>query len=69
MRKAQEWEEWHGTWLENNLNEYFDTFSVKQIKRKRYFVIFLKMMQTKDEIVLSFLFEVVKDWLKLKAKT
>ena len=25
MRKAQEWEEWHGTWIENNLNQFFGT--------------------------------------------
>ena len=33
-QKAEEWEQWHGSWLEDSLNEYFDTFSVKQIKRK-----------------------------------
>ena len=30
--KALEWEEWHGTWLEDTLNEFFDQVSVKTIK-------------------------------------
>ena len=32
IRKAKEWEEWHGTWLEATLNEFFDKFSAKIIK-------------------------------------
>ena len=30
--KALEWEEWHGTWLEDTLNQFFDEVSVKTIK-------------------------------------
>ena len=67
MRKAQEWAEWHGTWLENSLNEYFDTFSVKQIKRKAL-VHMLEDDATMDEISYLFFFETFRDWLKIKAK-
>ena len=31
-QKALEWEEWHGTWLEATLNEFFDTCPVQVIK-------------------------------------
>ena len=31
IRKAEEWGEWHGTWLETTLNEFFDKVSVKTI--------------------------------------
>ncbi len=30
--KALEWEEWHGTWLESSINEFFDMYSIKFIK-------------------------------------
>ena len=67
IRKAQEWAEWHGTWLENSLNEYFDTFSVKQIKRKAL-VHMLEDDATMDEISYLFFFEAFRDWLKIKSK-
>tara|TARA_A100001388_G_scaffold180985_1_gene135487 strand:- start:4129 stop:4464 length:336 start_codon:yes stop_codon:yes gene_type:complete len=67
MRKAQEWAEWHGSWLEYSLNEYFDTFSVKHIKRKALAYI-LEDNVTMDEISYLFFFEAFRDWLKIKAK-
>ena len=29
IRKAEEWGEWHGTWLEDALNQFFDIYPVK----------------------------------------
>ena len=66
-QKAEEWEQWHGSWLEDSLNEYFDTFSVKQIKRKAL-VHMLEDDATMDEISYLFFFEAFRDWLKNKAK-
>ena len=66
-QKAEEWEQWHGSWLEYSLNEYFDIFSVKQIKRKAL-VLMLEDDATMDEISYLFFFEAFRDWLKNKAK-
>ena len=68
MRKAQEWEEWHGTWLENNLNQFFDKYSVKAIKSEvlRYI---LEDDADKDDVVHLIFYEVVKDFLKAESKS
>lgn len=71
-QKAEEWEQWHGTWFENCLNEYFDTFSVKEIKR-RALVLMLDDEATMDEISYFFFYQnstlgSFRDWLKDKAK-
>ncbi len=67
IRKAKEWEEWHGTWLEATLNEFFDKFSAKTIKSEilRYI---LEDDADKDDVVHLLFHETVKDFLKDKAK-
>ena len=67
IRKAKEWEEWHGTWLEATLNEFFDKFSAKTIKSEilRYI---LEDDADKEDVVYLLFHETVKDFLKDKAK-
>ena len=67
IRKAKEWEEWHGTWLEATLNEFFDKFSAKTIKSEilRYI---LEDDADKEDVVHLMFPETVKDFLKDKAK-
>ena len=67
IRKAKEWEEWHGTWLEATLNEFFDKFSAKTIKSEilRYI---LEDDADKEDVVHLLFHETVKDFLKDKAK-
>ena len=67
IRKAQEWEEWHGTWLEATLNEFFDKYSAKTIKSEilRYI---LEDDADKEEVVHLLFHETVKDFLRDKAK-
>ena len=67
IRKAKEWEEWHGTWLEATLNEFFDKFSAKTIKSEilRYI---LEDDADKEDVVHLMFHETVKDFLKDKAK-
>ena len=67
IRKAKEWEEWHGTWLEATLNEFFDKFSGKIIKSEilRYI---LEDDADKEDVVYLLFHETVKDFLKDKAK-
>ena len=67
IRKAKEWEEWHGTWLEATLNEFFDKFSAKIIKSEilRYI---LEDDADKEDVVYLLFHETVKDFLKDKAK-
>ena len=67
IRKAKEWEEWHGTWLEATLNEFFDKFSAKTIKSEilRYI---LEDDADKEDVVYLLFYETVKDFLKDKAK-
>ena len=67
IRKAEEWGEWHGTWLEATLNEYFDKFSAKTIKSKilRYI---LEDDADQEDVVHLMFHETVKDFLKDKAK-
>ena len=67
IRKAKEWEEWHGTWLEATLNQFFDKHSVKTIKSEilRYI---LEDDADKEDVVHLMFHETVKDFLKDKAK-
>tara|TARA_R100001460_G_scaffold62620_1_gene102785 strand:+ start:181 stop:564 length:384 start_codon:yes stop_codon:yes gene_type:complete len=67
IRKAQEWEEWHGTWLEATLNEFFDKYSAKTIKSEilRYI---LEDDADKEEVVHLMFHETFKDFLRDKAK-
>ena len=67
IRKAKEWEEWHGTWLEATLNQFFDKFSAKIIKSEilRYI---LEDDADKEDVVHLMFHETVKDFLKDKAK-
>tara|TARA_B100001029_G_scaffold162446_1_gene151867 strand:+ start:270 stop:653 length:384 start_codon:yes stop_codon:yes gene_type:complete len=68
IRKAQEWEEWHGTWLEATLNEFFDTYSVQVIKSE----ILHHMLEDEwehEELPFAIFEYKVKDFLKNKAKT
>ena len=67
IRKAEEWGEWHGTWLEATLNEYFDKFSAKTIKSEilRYI---LEDDADQEDVVHLMFHEIVKDFLKDKAK-
>ena len=68
IRKAKEWEEWHGTWLEDILNEFFDKYSVKTIKSEilRYI---LEDDAAQDDVVHLLFHETVKDYMKDKAKS
>ena len=67
IRKAKEWEEWHGTWLEATLNQFFDKLSVKTIKSEilRYI---LEDDADKEDVVHLMFHETVRDFLKDKAK-
>ena len=67
IRKAEEWGEWHGTWLEATLNQFFDKYSVKAIKSEilRYI---LEDDADKEDVVHLMFYETVKDFLKDKAK-
>ena len=67
IRKAEEWGEWHGTWLEATLNQFFDKYSVKAIKSEilRYI---LEDDADKEDFVHLMFYETVKDFLKDKAK-
>lgn len=67
IRKAEEWGEWHGTWLEHALNQFFDKYSVKTIKSEilRYI---LEDDADKEDVVHLMFHETVKDFLKDKAK-
>ena len=67
IRKAKEWGEWHGTWLEATLNEFFDKFSAKTIKSEilRYI---LEDDADKEDVVHLMFHETVRDFLKDKAK-
>ena len=67
IRKAEEWGEWHGTWLEATLNQFFDKYSVKAIKSEilRYI---LEDDADKEDVVHLMFHETVRDFLKDKAK-
>ena len=67
IRKAEEWGEWHGTWLEDALNQFFDIYPVKTIKSEilRYI---LEDDADKDDVVHLLFHETVKDYMKGKAK-
>mgnify|MGYP001197785299 CR=1 FL=1 len=67
VRKAKEWEEWHGTWLEATLNTFFDKYPVKTIKSEilRYI---LEDDANQDDIVHLMFYERVKDFLRDNAK-
>ena len=67
IRKAEEWGEWHGPWLEATLNQFFDKYSVKAIKSEilRYI---LEDDADKEDVVHLMFYETVKDFLKDKAK-
>ena len=68
IRKAKEWEEWHGTWLEATLNEFFDTYSVQVIKSEILHHI-LEDEWEQEELEFAIFEYKVKDFLKDKAKT
>jgi len=67
IRKAEEWQEWHGTWLEATLNEFFDKYSVKTIKSEilRYI---LEDDADQEDVVYLLFHETVKDFLRDRAK-
>ena len=67
IRKAEEWGEWHGTWLEDALNQFFDIYPVKTIKSEilRYI---LEDDADKNDVVHLLFHETVKDYMKDKAK-
>ena len=67
IRKAKEWEEWHGTWLEATLNEFFDKFSAKTIKSEilRYI---LEDDADQEDVVHLMFYETFKDFLRDNAK-
>lgn len=67
IRKAEEWGEWHGTWLETTLNEFFDKVSVKTIKSEilRYI---LEDDADQEDVVHLLFHETVKSFLMNKAK-
>ncbi len=67
IRKAEEWKEWHGTWLESNLNEFFDKYSVKTIKSEILRYILEDDADSEDVAHLLF-HETFKDFLKDRAK-
>tara|TARA_R100001015_G_C4633536_1_gene198638 strand:+ start:3645 stop:4028 length:384 start_codon:yes stop_codon:yes gene_type:complete len=67
-QKALEWEEWHGTWLEATLNEFFDTCSVQVIKSEILHHI-LEDEWDHEELPYAIFEYRVKDFLKNKAKT
>ena len=67
IRKAKEWEEWHGSWLEATLNEFFDKFSAKTIKSEilRYI---LEDDADQEDVVYLLFHETFKDFLRDNAK-
>lgn len=67
IRKAEEWGEWHGTWLETTLNQFFDKYPVKTIKSEilRYI---LEDDADQEDIVHLMFYETVKDFLRDNAK-
>ena len=67
IRKAEEWGEWHGTWLETTLNQFFDKYPVKTIKSEilRYI---LEDDADKDDVVYLLFHETFKDFLRDNAK-
>ena len=67
IRKAQEWAEWHGTWLETTLNQFFDEVSVKTIKSEilRYI---LEDDADQEDVVYLLFHETFKDFLRDNAK-
>ena len=67
IRKAEEWGEWHGTWLEATLNEFFDKYSIKTIKSEILRHILEDDADQEDVVHLMF-YETVKDFLKDQAK-
>ena len=66
--KALEWKEWHGTWLESAMNNYFDYISVASIKSQILSCI-LEDDADKDEVVSLLFHEQFKDYLKSRAIT
>lgn len=66
--KAIEWEEWHGTWLESAMNNYFDYISVASIK-SQILACILEDEADKDEVVSLLFYEQFKDYLKSRAIT
>ena len=67
IRKAEEWGEWHGTWLETALNQFFDKYPVKTIKSEILRHI-LEDDADKEDVVHLMFHETFKDFLKDKAK-
>ena len=67
IRKAEEWAEWHGTWLETTLNQFFDKYSVKTIKSEilRYI---LEDDADQEDVVYLLFHETFKDFLRDNAK-
>ena len=67
IRKAEEWGEWHGTWLEDALNQFFDIYPVKTIKSEilRYI---LEDDADQEDVVHLMFYETVKDFLRDNAK-
>ena len=67
IRKAEEWAEWHGTWLEATLNQFFDKYSVKTIKSEILRYILEDDADSEDVVYLLF-HETFKDFLRDNAK-
>ena len=67
IRKAEEWAEWHGTWLETTLNQFFDKYSVKTIKSEILRYILEDDADSEDVVYLLF-HETFKDFLRDNAK-
>ena len=65
--KALEWEEWHGTWLEDTLNQFFDEVSVKTIKSEILRYILEDDADSEDVVHLLF-HETFKSFLRNKSK-
>ena len=67
IRKAEEWAEWHGTWLETTLNQFFDKYPVKTIKSEilRYI---LEDDADQEDVVHLMFYETFKDFLRDNAK-
>ena len=66
--KALEWEEWHGTWLESAMNNYFDYISVASIK-SQVLACILEEDAAQDDVAYFLFHEQFKDYLKSKAIT
>ena len=67
IRKAEEWAEWHGTWLETTLNQFFVKYSIKTIKSEilRYI---LEDDADQEDVVYLLFHETFKDFLRDNAK-